>query len=120
MHGGALMTTTRTVNSGTMNSSVYSTGIVSVGDCQELSCDINITNDLVQTITFALYRADANNALFPLYTTTLSSGQTSIDIGPCYGYTVYRAFGDAIEIQITASNNQSPFLSGTFSLKGKG
>lgn len=114
------MTATRTIISATMNTSEYSTGLVDVGDCSELSCDINITNNIVETITFTLYRGDANNTPFQIYTTTIGPGQTSIDIGPCYGYTVYRAFGDTVQIQIAATNNQSPLIVGTFSLKGKG
>lgn len=114
------MTTTRTVKSDTLSSvTSYSTGMLSVGDCYELSCDINVTALTATLATFTISRSDAFNNVFPLFETQLSVGQFSFDIGPVYGYTVPRCFGDGIECDL-ALTGATPSCTGTFSLKGKG
>jgi len=114
------MTSTRTVKSDTLtNVTTYSTGMLSVGDCYELTLDINITSLTATLVEMTISRSDAFTNVFPLLTQELSAGQTSLDIGPVYGYNLPRAFGDGVEIDITVSG-PTPSLSGTFSLKGKG
>jgi hypothetical protein len=114
------MTTTRTVKSDTLTGVMtYSTGMLSVGDCYELCCDLNITGLSASTATLTVSRSDAFNNVFPLYETALSTGQLSLDIGPVYSYAVSRCFGDGIQFDI-ALTGPTPSITATFSLKGKG
>lgn len=114
------MTTTRTVKSDTLSGVMtYSTGMLAVGDCYELCCDMNITGLSATTATLTVSRSDAFTNVFPLYETALSAGQISLDIGPVYSYSVPRCFGDGIQFDITLTG-PTPSITGTFSLKGKG
>lgn len=114
------MTTTRTVKSDTLSGVMtYSTGMLSVGDCYELSCDINITSLTAVTAILTISRSDAFTNVFPLFETPIGTGQSSFDIGPVYSYSVPRCFGDGIQFDITLTG-PTPSISGTFSLKGKG
>ncbi len=114
------MTTTTTVKADTFTGvSSYTTNVLSVGTYYELACDINITSSSANIITVNISRTDANSALFPLFSQDIPTGLTSLDIGPCYGYPIARAFGDGVKIDITAAGGGSSIV-GTISVKGKG